>query len=90
MKKKFLKYLRKENQNNMDFNDKVITLGNGKSYLVIDTVIYENKTYAYLVNKFDELDSMFREISSMGLNEIDKDLFSQKIYPLFIEKFSNY
>ncbi len=77
----------------MDFENKIITLDNGKSYMVIDTVVYENKTYAYLVNKFDELDSMFREIVSgdnLSLNMIEKDLFSQKIYPLFIEKFSNY
>ena len=77
----------------MNIEDKVLTINNNE-YIVIDTIDLDNKKYAYLVNTANELDSMFKEIiineEEMRIESIDKDLFTNKIYPLFIEKFKNY
>jgi len=76
----------------MDIDDKVLVVNNVE-YIVVETVDAENKKYAYLVNAKDETDTIFREvILSGGLRvvPIEKEIFKQKIYPLFIEKFKKY
>lgn len=67
-------------------NKKIIF--NDKEYLVIDEIVYENKSYVYVVNKFNEEDSKFIEINENCINEIDKDLFNNTLFPMFIEKIS--
>lgn len=76
----------------MDYNNKVFTINN-KKYLVMDTVILDNKNYVFLINKENEMDNQFKEIIYDGnliLKNIDSELFQEKIYPLFLEKFKNY
>ena len=46
----------------MDFSNKCLTV-NGKNYIVIEQIDYENHTYLYLLNDNDELDSMFCEVN---------------------------
>jgi hypothetical protein len=76
----------------MDLNDKVFVIKD-KEYLVITSVNYNNRTYVYLVNKMDERDAMFREVVNENnecfLQEIDKDLFNERIFSLFIKEFNN-
>lgn len=76
----------------MDFNNKVFTINNQK-YLVIDTVSLDNKNYVLLVNKEKDEDSQFKEVINDGnlfLQNIESNLFKEKVYPLFLEKFKNY
>ena len=76
----------------MDIENKILTV-NGQKYLVMETVEYNNKKYAYLINKNNELDAMFREVivdNGLKLSNIDSDFFEKQIYPLFVEKFKNY
>jgi len=77
----------------MNIEDKVLTI-NGNEYVVVESVELDNKKYVYLVNTNNEIDSMFREIiinnEEMNAVSINKDLFTNEIYPLFIEKFKNY
>jgi len=76
----------------MSIEDKVLTVNN-KDYIVIETVQFEGRIYAYLVNNANVSDSIFKEIvvdNDMKLLSIEKTLFSEKIYPLFLEKFKNY
>ena len=77
----------------MDLKNKVITLKNGKEYLVIEQVIFGGYTYAYLVNDADELDTMFCEIAEDGKINMDvknTSYFKYKVFPLFVEKFKQY
>ena len=77
----------------MNIENLLFTLENGKKYMIIETVQLDGKQYAYLVNRDNEIDSMFREVAlteEKGLKEIDKDLFKEKIYPMFIKKFESY
>lgn len=76
----------------MDYNNKIFTINN-KKYLVMDTVILDNKNYVFLINKENEMDNQFKEIIHDGnliLKNIESKLFQEKIYPLFLEKFKNY
>jgi len=76
----------------MNIDDKVLIVDN-KEYIVVETVEYEGKLYAYLVNNANVIDSIFKEVifnDDMKLLSIDKSLFLEKIYPLFLEKFKNY
>lgn len=76
----------------MNIDDKVLIVDN-KEYIVVETVEYEGKLYAYLVNNANAIDSIFKEVilnDDMKLLSIDKSLFLEKIYPLFLEKFKNY
>ena len=76
-----------------DLINKIFVLEDDNRYSIIETIDYENKTYAYLVNIEDELDSMFKEVvledNEYSLNDINKELFSTKLLPLFIEKISS-
>jgi len=73
--------------------DNMVFEKDSNRYLVIETVVYDGKTYAYLVNSSDELDSMFREVvidnNQAKLKIIDKEMFSKKISVLFMEKILN-
>ena len=73
----------------MDLNDKVFVIKD-KEYLVIANVNYNNHSYVYLVNKFDETDSMFREVVNENnecfLQEIDNNLFNNQLSTLFINE----
>ena len=71
----------------MDYTDKIITMDNGKKYIVIEQVNYDLKTYLYLVNRADEKDAMFVEISNGQILKINSELFEKTIVPLFVEKF---
>ena len=77
----------------MNLDNKVFTIEN-KKYLVIETVVFDNKNYVFLVNRENELDSMFREIlnedGNMIVKNIDPAIFNNKIYPMFLEKFQEY
>lgn len=70
----------------MDYTDKKFTLDNGKIYIVIEQVDYDDKTYLYIVNREDEEDNKFVEIINDTLSSIDPDLFKDKLLPIFIEK----
>lgn len=73
----------------MDLNDKVFVIKD-KEYLVIANVNYNNHSYVYLVNKFDETDAMFREVVNENnecfLQEIDNNLFNNQLSTLFINE----
>ena len=70
----------------MDYTDKKFTLDNGKIYIVIEQVDYNDKTYLYIVNREDEEDNKFVEINKDTLSSIDPVLFKDKLLPIFIEK----
>lgn len=72
----------------MDFSDKCLTI-NGKNYIVIEQVDYDNHTYLFLLNDNDELDSMFCEVNGKDVLMIEPELFKNKIFPLFIKKFTD-
>ena len=40
----------------IELNDKTFILDDNKRYAVIESITYENKIYAYLVNVDDEMD----------------------------------
>ena len=73
-----------------ELENKIFVLDNGEKYSVVETVSYNNKIYAYLVNINDEMDSMFKEVcildNEINLEDIDKDLFKKNIVGLFIER----
>lgn len=77
----------------IDLINKIFVLEDDTRYSIIETINYENKTYAYLVNIEDELDSMFKEViledNNYSLNDINSELFSTKLLALFIEKMSS-
>lgn len=71
----------------MDYKNKKFTLDNGKVYVVVEQVVYENNIYLLIVNREDEKDCEYVEIKDDELLDIDQDLFEEKILPLFLEKF---
>ncbi|MBQ6539223.1 MAG: hypothetical protein IJL76_02980 [Bacilli bacterium] len=77
----------------IELNDKTFILDDNKRYAVIESITYENKIYAYLVNVDDEMDSMFKEIvtdnNELSLQDIDKNLFRDKILNVFLDKFKD-
>lgn len=70
----------------MDYTNKKITLEDGTTYIVIDQLEVSNKVYLYLVNSLDEDETRFVEIRDGNILEIDPELFSKEILPLFLEK----
>ena len=76
----------------MNLDDKVLTLDNNNEYMVIEHVEYEGKTYLYLENTLDQQDTLFRELvmtdGNIKLINIDPNLFDDKIFDLFKEKFT--
>ena len=66
--------------------DLIITLEN-KNYFVINTTIYENDTYAYLVNISEENDYIYvkylKENSSVEI--VDDSDFIKKIAPELVK-----
>lgn len=72
-----------------NINNSVLVLADGKSYLPIETVEFEGCVYLYLVDKTDLLNTRFVEYMDNKVAEIDPDLFTEKIFPLFVEKFTN-
>jgi len=50
---------------------------------------YEEKIYLYLVNESNEKDSLFVEARGNKFFQIDPELFSKNILPLFINKIAN-
>lgn len=73
----------------MDYSDKSLTMKDGREYIVIEQVNYENGIYLYLVNDADEKDTAFVEMKDGVAVQIDPKLFQEKIFPLFVEKFEN-
>lgn len=73
----------------MDLENKVIVTDEGTRYLIIETVEYENRKFAYLVNDKNELETMFVEIADNGnsVKTIVPEFFEGIIFPLFQEKF---
>ncbi len=76
----------------MNLDDKVLTLDNNNEYMVIEHVEYEGKTYLYLENTLNQQDTLFRELvmtdGNIKLINIDPNLFDDKIFDLFKEKFT--
>jgi len=68
----------------MDYNDKCLTI-NGKDYIVVEQVDYDNHNYVYLSNSYDDRDTMFAEIKDGKALFIDPELFDKKILPLFVK-----
>lgn len=71
----------------MDYKNKKFTLDNGKVYVVVEQVVYENNIYLLIANREDEKDCEYVEIKDDELLDIDQGLFEEKILPLFLEKF---
>lgn len=73
----------------MDLENKVIVTDEGTRYLIIETVEYENRKFAYLANDKNELETMFVEITDNGISikTIVPEFFEGIIFPLFQEKF---
>jgi hypothetical protein len=69
----------------VDYSDKCITM-NGKEYIVIEQINYENGIYVYLVNDKDDTDTMFAEIKGNDVVMINPELFEKKLLPMFLEK----
>ena len=74
----------------MDYTNKKFTMDDGTVYIVIEQVDYGNHTYLYVANRADEDETKFVEIKDDLLMSINPFLFSEKILPLFIKKFSGY
>ena len=70
----------------MNYANKKFTMEDGKIYIVIEQVDYEDNIYLYIVNREDENDSRFVQIKNDELSDIDIELFKEKIFPLFVEK----
>lgn len=70
----------------MNYANKKFTMEDGKIYVVIEQVDYEDNIYLYIVNREDENDSRFVQIKNDELSDIDIELFKEKIFPLFVEK----
>ena len=76
-----------------NLENKVLTIDGTNKYLVVETVHFMGRTFVYLVNDTNPLDSMYREVVSIDawkIIQIDPTLFKDKILPLFIEKFKSY
>lgn len=74
----------------MNLTDKKFIMDNGQEYLTIETLEYDGKSYAYIVNKANPIDSLYVQVifdGQMKVQTIDPDLFKEKIYPLFLDKF---
>lgn len=72
----------------MDYTNQKFTLDNGNTYIVVEQVDFENKTYLFIVNNADEKDTRFVEIKDDSILEIESNYFEEKIFPLFLEKFN--
>ena len=77
----------------IDLENKRFKLANDKEYEVIEYLTHNNKTYVYLVNVMDELDSEFKELvrdnGDYYLDDIDHELFKNEILKLFINKINS-
>lgn len=71
----------------MDYTNKTLTLNDGIDYIVVEQVDFEDKTYLYIVNSEDEDDTSFIQINGGNILDINPELFKEKIFPLFKEKF---
>lgn len=73
----------------MILENKVIITDDKKRYLLIETVEYENRIFAYLVNDKNELETMFVEITdnASSIKTIVPEFFEGIIFPLFQQKF---
>ena len=74
----------------IDLENKTFKLSDNKEYEVIEHIEYNSKTYVYLVNINDKLDSVFKEIKKIDneyyIDDIDKELFKKEIINKFINK----
>lgn len=71
----------------MDYTNKKFTLDDGKTYLVIEQVDYDNHTYLYIANSDDDKDTKFIEVKDNSILPIDPELFESKIFSMFMDKF---
>ena len=71
----------------MDYINKKFTLDDGKTYLVIEQVNYEDDIYLYIANPEDEEDTRFVGIKDGSILPIEPGLFDNTIFQLFYEKF---
>lgn len=74
----------------MDYTDKIITLEDGKSYIVIDQLNIDEHIYLYMVEETNEDNSAFVEIKDGSISKIDSEIFDTKVFPMFLEKFREY
>ena len=70
----------------MNLENKVIEAENGKNYLIIITVTYEERVFGYLVNKEDETDTLFMELCEDSIKPIVPEFFEEFILPLFLKE----
>jgi hypothetical protein len=70
----------------MDYNNKKISLDDGKTYIVIEQVNIDENVYLYIANSENEEDTSFIEIRGNEILSIDPDIFNEKVFPLFKEK----
>ena len=70
----------------MDYVSKKITLDDGKTYFVVEQVELNGRYFLYLVNKEDEKDVSFVEIKNDEILDIDEELFTEEVFPLFMDK----
>ena len=76
-----------------NLKNKVITIDNINSYLVVEVVCFKGRTFVFLVNEVNPLDVMYKEVikkDDCRIVQIESGLFKEKILPLFIEKFNSY
>lgn len=77
----------------MNIDDKLFTLGNGKQYMVLESLDYEGTKYAYLSNKDNELEALLVKViidNGIKFEKIEPNFLNNKILPLFLEKFQRY
>ena len=77
----------------MDFDKKTL-INNNKRYVVIEQVNLDGATYLFIINSQDEYDSKFVGIrvenGKVVAYAIEPELFREKVFPLFLEKFASY
>lgn len=74
----------------MDYTDKIITLEDGKSYIVIEQLKIDDHIYLYMVDETNQDNSAFVEIKDGSISKIDSEIFDKKVFPMFLEKFREY
>lgn len=77
----------------INLENKCITIEK-EVYEIIEHVTYNDRMFAYLVNRNSEIDSMFKELVPNGKSfdclDIEPELFKSVIINLFVQKFENY
>lgn len=76
----------------MDLHGKKLILNGNEEWYVVEAVQYDGQDYVYMVNKDNNLDSMFGVVHNgehLTIDDIDPKLYTEEILPLFVDKFKN-